>query len=315
MKKLIIAGAFLIVTAFAAKAKNTITDTSSTARAKISNKLLTKPTGTTIDAALNGVLMKDALSMESDFETNYYEKQKLTQLNIWFNINVVKEIVKVLKDDSINQVSASHKVDGIRIYFSNNKATSTINILLVTTVDSSFNGLHHDYYTHDSSEPLFTDVDRVGKVYTKGEDKGANLYKWRLFGFADDITCNFKDHPHYIKRHTGRKMVNAFGSDVVNTKAEWLPMSVFEDVVSDPNCDGMRIYFGKHPAKDRVDTIYNNRDAFVLVTTKSSNNYHKDYFNCSTFQESVDKHTRQPFAEHILISGTDNGELCPDNCE
>ena len=323
MKKIILLiNFFAIPILFIPKAKGCCNYTSLSNNIEKNNVTLNKPLGDVVYKTLNGVLQSTACGKTADFDTNYYYKQKLPQLNFWFGITVVKEIVNLIHDEFVLQASASHKVDGIRIYFASNSKTSSISILLVTTLDSigavGNTPEHHDYYQHSSSEPLFSDQNIAGQSFTRNECSGANLYKWRLFGFVDDITCKFKNHPHYVRRHTGRKMVKSFGSDVINTKAEWIPTSVLEDAINDPKCDGIRIYFGKHPAKDKVDSIYNNRDAFVIVTTKvdkKDNTNHIDYFDCSTFQRSADKNTHAPFIERVFSPGQDNGSLCPNNCD
>ncbi|WP_183575851.1 hypothetical protein HDF18_18260 [Mucilaginibacter sp. X5P1] len=311
MKKLILLIAIIsFMISCKSKTNSSNTDTSTnTTKSNVSGKT---PTGS-VYKTLNGVDQKTALDMITHFDTSFYNKQKLPQLNFWFGLEVLRDIVTLIRNDSVSQIKANHHVDGIRIYYAASLDTpSKFSILLVTTVDSVGDSLHRDYYLH-SSERLFTDTGIAGNVFKRGQCPGANLYNWKLGGFIDDITCNFKDHPHYIKRHMGRKMVKAFGSDVVNTRGEWFPKDLFEDAVNDSRCDGIRIYFAKHPPKGNIDTIFNNRDAFVIVTTKEDkkNKFnHKDYFDCNTFQESVSK-----YSGHDLFSaGEDNGGLCPNNC-
>jgi len=314
-KMLLIFGIITIIMSCNSTNKNSNTGSST------KDTVNTKKTGGLVYKTLNGVDQIQALAMIEKFDTTCYQKQKLSSLNFWFSRAVINDIVNLIKDDSVRQINAAHHVDGIRVYFASDIAVpSNISILLVTTVDSTSSAtdsLHHDYYCHADSELLFSDTGIAGTVYKPGQSKGANLYKANVLGIFDDLTCNFGKHPHYIRRAMAHKMVVAFGNDIVNSRGEWFPKDLFEDMTNSQRCDGMRIYFAKHPPKGNTTTAFNNRDAFVIATTqedKTNKFNHNDYFDCTTFEQSVKKHAPSPFVYRINVAGQDNGSLCPNNC-
>jgi hypothetical protein len=254
------------------------------------------------DETLNGVDEKTARGMIDFFKNKIYNQAKFTKLNFWFGINVVNDIVTLLHDE---------KADGIRIYFvCDTQNTANMSILLVPTtrVGNVPSEVHQDYYLHSSSEQLFTDKGIAGLQYKEGESSGAKLYT--RSGEADDPSCDFPHHPHYLKRADAENMVIGFGKNNINTRAEWFPTSVFEDIISNKRTDGMRIYFATHADTVSEDTTYRKRDAFVIATTEkdiSDSTNHNDYFDCVAF-------LNLNIPRHRLIPGQDNGSLCPNNC-
>ena len=243
----------------------------------------------TVDESLNGIPHQKALDEITDFGTNYYNIQKLQQLDFWYGINVIKEIVKLLHDEISAQdaAHATHKVDGVRIYFVHD-ATSKygISLVFVTTVDSvdSFGRkLHHDYYLHADSEQLFHDNYANGTPSSyKDKKPGERLFSGDLSGAGTGCAPGDPD-PGNVNTIDAYNMVRDFGSDIINTEAEWYPTSLFEKVLKEGGvCDGIRIYLVRHPDSATVD--FKNRDGFIITTTqkdtKDSTN-HNDYFYCA----------------------------------
>lgn len=281
-------------------------------------KLMVLPTcQTTIKETLNGIDSTTAANMISEFGKNVYKKQKLKKLNFWFKKSVVVDILTVIKAEK----SAGIKVDGIRIYFVGDpKNPTNKSILLVTTTGSGIDSLpHKDYYSHCADAALFSNQDRFGQ-YFDSTSADARLYTIQN-GNEDDLNCAFGTHPNYILRDSAKNMVKRFGNANINTKAEWLPTQVFQDIADDVVSDGMRIYYAGHSAKPNKQNN-KNRDAFVIVTTKpdpKNSSNHIDFFYCTKSAEKLNNKMsaapKVPFKiNSVLTAAQDNGGLCPNNC-
>lgn len=283
-----------------------------------------------IDESLNGIVRTMAQGEIDTFKNSYWKKNHLERMDFWIDINVIKDIVKLLHDEKKIQdtLGAKHKVDGIRIYFVPDK-TNGMSLVMVTTVDSSIviNPLthdtlryHHDYYLHADTEAIFKDKNVCG-IPTKYENrkKGARLYSGDINGADNGCATTIDGGVSTVMASDAVTMVNGFCGNkdsTINTKAVWYGTGVFERVLKEgKGCDGIRIYFARHLSTERNNP---NRDTFLMTTTEkdsTDSTNHNDYFYCKTIT-AIDKHgkTTKTKIVYMKLPPFDNGGLCPNNC-
>jgi len=258
-----------------------------------------------VNRTLNNISESDALKMIALFKSKVYKRESLAKLNFWFDISVVRDILTLIK----NEASAGKKVDGLRIYFASDLATPTnVSLILVTTTDSTgldeaghMGTLHRDYFQHACSENIFNNSLSAGTLFKPGQSTGARLYQ--ISGeTVGDQTCNIPGNLHYLKRADAEEMVRGFGNGVMNSRAEWFPTSVLQEIENDARAGGMRVYFATNTV---TNAHFKNRDTFVLAATRKGSENYEDILDC----------TAMAIIKKPLPPPLNNGELCPDNCD
>jgi hypothetical protein len=290
---------------------------------------------TCFSQSLNGYTQADALQMIAPFQKQNTQPPQIT--SVWFDKRTVLKI-----DSLLNAEVSKKRTDGIRIYFAyDNSHQETI--VIVSTKDSGIHNnqspekdnFHDDYYDHSISIPLSGEV-----CHDLSCNGGALLYKTS----GDNDTCIYTaSNSHYLTRTECENMAQGFASqkENINTKGEWFDLKLVDafadDIENNPNIDGIRIYFARHPSNDR--TGYEDEDAFVIVPTYTIANSNpainkQDYFDCFLSKDYFSKadvrfrkiksHVKKGKSKFKLFNfkfkaydsggGQDNGELCPYNC-
>jgi len=216
--------------------------------------------------------------------------------------------------DSMYSVLLRNKADGVRFYFARTVEDHKYTIIAISTKDGgpdtskkSRNGrIHADFFESDSLS-----VDAKGKLGLVTPQLGALLYSKTSPCAAIPDTC--PKLFHYITCDKAYKMVNYYGSDVINATSSWYDIYLIEALVKSLkkyNGDGLRIYFARHLEIHKntpADTIH--RHGFALITTAKASNIHTDYYGC------LDSIPSAKNPQHYLTGGAaDEGEECPTNC-
>lgn len=307
--------------------------------------------GQTVLKALNGYSRFDAITMIQNFKDKNSQPTSKQAYSVWFSEKFIKAVSKLLEDEKLNpSIAGMPKADGIRIYFARD-ANGAINVVIVTTYDTGIINLktnsdyHEDYFEHSSMADVFNLKDASGQlipisgeVCTGVACNGAKVYATCPPSICpDDPSC--PQGPHYLTRKQCEDMAQGFGTQKVNTVSEWFDSDLIKTLANDPKpgFDGVRIYFARHPVND---IKYSGKDAFVIVTTQTtgSGQIRQDYFDCGTTaryftqKEAESQKLKgarsfkriQPLKKKARVnhnakatsrtSGSDNGELCPDNC-
>jgi hypothetical protein len=263
---------------------------------------------------LNGVDEVTAKAMINVFQS--FEKNDNSPLptSVWFSNKTIHSIDSLLNAEIAIQEKADPNrrdiTSGIRIYFACDPSVTTpplkTSILLVSTYDSlkypSGKSPHRDYYVHNAS---FLSS-QTGEVSHNTKEPGARLYKQNILKFLIRTGKCIIKKDHLITASQSYNWVkNYVGSKIpINTFSEWFDLNFFDDLDEElqnkkNHPDGVRIYFAFRD-QDPDHTNIKNRHVFVIITTKSDNNVHRDYFDCKTPSYPI---------------GGDNGELCQPNCQ
>ncbi|MGZ3751165.1 MAG: hypothetical protein ACXVA2_22510 [Mucilaginibacter sp.] len=244
-------------------------------------------------------------------------------VSVWFDSTTVHRIVKLLHSEG---------ADGIRIYYtadSTNAPYLKASIVLVSTksdLDIQYpdQSTHRDYYEHNANDDLFKKPDAIrGEVRNDGCDGGALFYTRSVKTNTPSDPSNSNDVPIL----TGENMVirNKNHKHQINTISEWLPYGVFYNYAQDKNSDGVRIYFARR--RGYLGIFTTGRNSFLLINTKgdstSGKTIHKDDIDPSSSILSIygyvySKGKALPFVDPKTdkprADPTDNGQLCPYNC-
>lgn len=289
-----------------------------------------------LNITLNGVLEDLSKGMHNHFLKFRGQDKHPVKESVWFDKKTFHLMLKLLLKERGNKnldESDSGQTDGLRIYFVSDTSISAgrlkNSIVLVSTKTRPFNpsyplkSTHYDYYRHPM-DSLFWHLDSIHGLVTIRpwfffNFTGATLYNpYPRFLHNDDYP-ECADPYHYISQGKANKMVNQFGRDAITTEGEWFDIKLLVALDSDTTHDGIRIYFTRHPFRYKaVADNDSNKEAFVLITTKSVRNKHVDYFDCNTTKDYYEdlKLREQWEKEHRLFGGggNDNGELCPTYC-
>lgn len=289
------------------------------------------PAGITADAVclktLNAIDFKTADTMINHFQKYRGQDKRPRQMSIWFSKQAIKDMINVIKEDSLRLVTQSpgrqDLPDGIRIYFGSNisikKGQLENTILMVSTqkggVDSTVpSGFHHkDYYEHTNLQLC----DHNSHNSFKGEaprERGDEPYKGEDLYTPCNSDCDMPGTGrHYITRKKAYAMGNAFANNVITTNSEWFDLDLFKTFANDTKSDGVRIYFTRHPedVDGKPDDDY-PLQAFVLVPTIPLGSYHQDDFKNVAVNKFISKQAK---SIKILGGGQDNGEICPTHCD
>ncbi len=283
--------------------------------------------------ALTGQKMADAKRQVYYFAMHKDEDNRPDIVSVWFDMDVIRKMVKLLggeKDSNGNLIT-----DGIRIYYTaDTKGVPYLkaSIVLVSTktdtpIQYPNQSIHRDYYEHNSNDDLFA-IDAsilMGQVRNDGCDDGALLYTRGV----KTNTPSDPSNPNDVPILTGENMVirNKNHKHQINTISEWLPLGVFKAYANDNNSDGIRIYFARR--KGYLGIFTTGRNSFLLINTKkdttTGKTIHKDDLDPSSYILSIygyvylkgkaipliDPKTGK---ELPLNNPTDNGQLCPYNC-
>jgi hypothetical protein len=290
---------------------------------------------------LNGYSLQDAVTMRNLFIRNNTQETKTTC--VWFDIKVISRMVDLMASE---KGPNNEPIDGIRVYYgtaANNQNT----VLLVSTYNTGKTDdygitIHQDYFNHADSNVLFKTQGINGVPNNDGSSDGsAVLYSSCGTPCSIDRICNSPPGSlHYITRKHGEDMVQTLSiiASKFNTNCEWFPLCLF-NIIDATKYDGIRIYYGKHPADDGP---LHDRDTFVIELTQpytipgTHTTISKDIFDCTyaqcdtggmdfqikkyfpKYQIISKKHgvikEIEDFKTFILVNGFDNGEICPTHC-
>jgi len=296
---------------------------------------------------LNGVDSTDASKMKNWFLTYHEQDKRPARETFWFSRTAISRMYDLLTaeralETSQYNIGPGQKgfTDGIRIYFVSDttvkKGCLNNSIILVSTKNDGpapdsvpSKAYHLDYYAHSKKDILFSNLDSIrGQCSPRNilKNKGQNLYNICI-GCDTTPPCD-TNKPHYITQRKAHNMVSHFGQHPIVTTSEWFDYDLIKDLATDPEHDGLRIYFARHPVKfkGKADK-YASKDAFIWVTTrpdKTDANAHDDYFDCKTTQEYFQKYIKRIGWNKVnprggddggTPGGEDDGELCPSNCK
>jgi hypothetical protein len=297
---------------------------------------------------LNGIEMGHAKDLISTFKARVAEDKQPLPTNIWFDRNQIKNIA-VLLDKEKN----TKGTDGLRIYFTYDGTGAQLphinNIALVSTKNNGWHtGLdnkryiwHLDYYDHDHSAPLFTDVNSnykklEGLLSNYDKDPDARLYNAADIE-SDDPGCWAVNNGHIIKIAAGKQMVNNFKQSLgvnrnyaINTYSVWFGLQFIDDLAKElytaTGHSGIRIYFAEH--SQDAELLVAGRDTFIITTTDAiTSQRNRDYFTCTNTKtlkvnqprKNIKHKAGKTNFKNITraippLPPSNNGELCPFNC-
>lgn len=267
--------------------------------------------------SLNGVTYGSVKAMTSAYQ-NYIKDNPLSpkQQSIWFKAETFRQMIAAAK-------KKQPAIDGIRIYFGINgdpKKNFVFKIILVPTIDDGecpacpSGRLHKDFYL-DSVDSLFTNYNVQERqmirraVLTRGE----RLYVWSHIPSDDDVQCP-QNGRHYITREQALQWIGNVGKPNMVTHSEWFDINLINAIANDTKHDGIRIYIAKHNLVE-TDTTLNNKDMFIIETTRHHFLSHRDYFDCQITADYFKTHKPNVVGGGTNPGGQDDGELCPDNCK
>jgi hypothetical protein len=96
-------------------------------------------------------------------------------------------------------------------------------------------------------------------------------------------------------------------NDASDTRSVWFPINELREFLNystaNDSIDGVRFYFAAYGQKPDAPH-YSDRNTLILVLTKDSGEYHKDYYT-----EILEPTLKKP-----STSPANQGELCPQNC-
>lgn len=251
------------------------------------------------DKTLNGIDATTAQSMITHFAMNKDNDKQPRATSIWFNKKTIHSIDSLLKGEK--------KADGLRIYFASDPSTIKPHLNNLIALFSTYSdpiqypgnpnrSQHRDYYDHDAS--FLNSI--TGDITYDAKDPGALLYKSSPpCPVKDNNPCYFAPE-HFITCHVANRWVRNYGKDKINSFSEWFELDLINQLdaglqnVSN-NLDGLRIYLAK--ANNSSSANNKNRCLFIIVPTTKDGNYHQDYYGCVEVKQL-----------------TDNGQLCPYNC-
>jgi len=264
--------------------------------------------------SLNGVTYSSKGTLTSAYQT-YIKNNTLSpqQQSIWFDAETFRQMIAAAK-------KLQPAMDGIRLYFgiSGDPTKSYVfKIILVPTIDDGecstcpSGRLHKDFYL-DANDPLFSNYNVQERLMIKRTifTRGERLYKWSSIPSDDDKPCPPGQGPHYIIREQALDWIGNVGKSNMITHSEWFDINLINSIANEGKHDGIRIYIAKH------DTSLNNKDMFIIETTRHHFLSHRDYFDCSITADYFKAHKPNVIGGGggTNPGGQDNGELCPDNC-
>ncbi|AMR34269.1 hypothetical protein A0256_23855 [Mucilaginibacter sp. PAMC 26640] len=278
--------------------------------------------------SLNGIDRVNAYAMIDDFKSRGNGDASPTKMTFWFSKTMISNMIALLEAEIAEQQKLDPNredvMDGVRIYFGSDP-TSTgyplkMSVILVSTIDNGLSTAlscrgksgkqHFDWYEHDKNAPLFTSSGQILGAACEGSSNCGGALLYRKSGVSDRPGC--LGIPHSIPRNIAEEMVEAFGKNPINTTGEWFDLLLFKSIVSDPDVDGMRVYFARNLKSSEYES---ERDAFIITCTKFNNTkkISEDYFGCLPFQNYKQEFEKKYFVD-FLTPALDKGELCPDNC-
>jgi hypothetical protein len=288
--------------------------TATSNQAKLSSAQKEKQFGNdalTVYKSLNGIDEKAAKDKITYFYNHTEDYKNPEYRSVWFSKEVVAGIIKVFNSDM--------QIDGFRIYFAGEPATtanSNLSVILVATkeagIDTSLpvqsGKKHEDFYLNTSSYDLFA-LQSIGGKFEDSQNSDAKLYH-QGNPAIDNSGCLIM--PHDITVDYAEKMVGNFQlPHTITTYSEWFDRALLDNIASNPRYNGIRIYFARHPKSN--DPYKSDKDAFVIAATGS------DPLNPELTTDIFGCHTKTILNSDGSngTSGTppqDNGELCPNHC-
>lgn len=243
---------------------------------------------------LNGLNAKEANTMADGFTEN--GNASSTTLSYWLSEQWVDNAYAILFKEN-------PEADGIRIYMGLQDGKSTIIITPTQEVGMSASATsgkdHKDFFIKDNAF-IHTNAAHDSAEYKPSV--GASLYNPKMKCTDDGCGIELTNH---ISCDSAQTFVQAFMKHAItiNTFSEWYPKSLIENLYNElhaanaakVNADGIRMYIGRNGA---------GRDTFIIVTTKTENGVHTDYYEC--YYKGKGHHGRGDDFDH--------GEECPTSC-
>lgn len=241
---------------------------------------------------LNGLTTDEANLMAGGYNEDANASSKT--LSFWLNIAWVDNAYDLL-------FKKNPEADGIRIYTGMKDGKNTL--IITATTEAGTNELvpsgknHKDLFVKDDAF-LRTVAAHDSAEYTPGN--GATLYNPDAQCPTNDCGVELTNH---ISCDTAHLYVQNFmkSTITINLSSEWYSKTLIANIYNELHAalankvpaDGIRIYFGRNLDK---------RDTFIIVTTKSEDGVHKDYYECY-------------YKNSAPGGGYDHGEICPTSCD